>query len=97
MLAVLTRLIKVGLPNMILTKDDIMICDMIKRNESDVGNIVLEIMAKIVFKFFVLYCFYFWQIDHNSVTRYPVNVVCIKMKHFKVMRKLLKKLGVEIC
>ena len=48
MLAVLTRLIKVGLPNMILTKDDIMICDMIKRNESDVGNIVFEIMAKTV-------------------------------------------------
>ena len=27
------------------------ICDMIKRNESDVGNAVFEILAKTVFKF----------------------------------------------
>ena len=29
----------------------IVICDMIKMNESDVGNIVFEILAKTVFKF----------------------------------------------
>ena len=33
------------------------ICDMIKRNESDVGHIVFEILAKTVFNSFVLYCF----------------------------------------
>ena len=35
----------------------IIICDMIKRNESDVGHIVFEILAKTVFKFlcFTLY------------------------------------------
>ena len=27
------------------------ICDMIKRNESDVGNVVFEILAKTVLKF----------------------------------------------
>ena len=34
-----------------------MICDMIKRNESDVGDVVLEIMAKTVLKFlcFILF------------------------------------------
>ena len=33
------------------------ICDMIKRNESDVGDVVFEILAKTVFKFlyFVLF------------------------------------------
>ena len=32
-------------------------CDMIKRNESDVGNVVLEILAKTMFKFlcFILF------------------------------------------
>ena len=29
------------------------ICDMIKRNESDVGDIVFEILAKTVVKFFL--------------------------------------------
>ena len=34
------------------------ICDMIKRNESDVGDIVFEIMAETVFKlFWIIYCF----------------------------------------
>ena len=35
----------------------IIICDMIKRNESDVGNTVFEILAKTVFKFlcFILF------------------------------------------
>ena len=35
----------------------IIICDMIKRNESDVGHIVFEILAKTVFKFlgFILF------------------------------------------
>ena len=33
------------------------ICDMIKGNESDVGNVVFEILAKVVFKFlcFILF------------------------------------------
>ena len=33
------------------------ICDMIKRNESDVGDVVFEILAKTVFKFlcFILF------------------------------------------
>ena len=33
------------------------ICDMIKGNESDVADIVSEILAKKEFKFFILYCF----------------------------------------
>ena len=33
------------------------ICDMIKRNESDVRDIVFEIMAKTVFKFFCFVLF----------------------------------------
>ena len=33
------------------------ICDMTKRNESDVGDFVFEILAKTVFKFLGLYCF----------------------------------------
>ena len=35
----------------------VMICDMIKRNESDVGDIVFEILPKTVFKFlcFILF------------------------------------------
>ena len=35
----------------------LLICDMIKRNESDVGHIVFEILAKTVFKFlcFILF------------------------------------------
>ena len=31
--------------------NDFLICDMIKRNESDVGDVVFEILAKTVFKF----------------------------------------------
>ena len=62
---------------------------MIKRNESDVGHIVFEIFGKnsvqilsfhIVFKiddFFDVHC--------NQISNF--NVVCIKMKHFEVMRK----------
>ena len=44
-----------------ITKDQnitvLIICDMIKRNESDVGHIVFEILAKTVFKFlcFILF------------------------------------------
>ena len=37
---------------------DIAICDTIKRNESDVRDVVFEILAKTVFKFlFFAYCF----------------------------------------
>ena len=32
-------------------REHIFICDMIKRNELDVGHIVFEILAKTVFKF----------------------------------------------
>ena len=32
-------------------KVDVFSCDMIKRNESDVGDVVFEILAKTVFKF----------------------------------------------
>ena len=39
------------------------ICDMIKRNESDVSHIVFEIMAKTVFKFL---CFILFLAVTNS-------------------------------
>ena len=49
----------------------LLICDMIKRNESDVGDVVFEILAKTVFKF--LYFILFLALsNHNSVTRYPI-------------------------
>ena len=44
------------------------ICDMIKRNESDVGNVVLEIIGKNNVQI------PFVKILHNSVTRYPIVV-----------------------
>ena len=40
-----------------------LICDMIKRNESDVGNVVFEILAKTVFKFL---CFILFLALSNS-------------------------------
>ena len=39
------------------------ICDMIKRNESAVGHIVFEILAKTVFKFL---CFMFLALTNSS-------------------------------
>ena len=48
------------------------LCDMIKRNESDVGRIVFEILAKTVFKFLCFILFLHCQILHNPVTRYPI-------------------------
>ena len=42
------------------------ICDMIKRNKSDVGDVDFEILAKTVLKFL---CFILF---HNSLTRYPI-------------------------
>ena len=66
-------------------------CDMIKRNESDVGNVVIDILAKTVFKFLFLYCFYNCQILPNSVTRYPFVMGCNK-----VMRKWCKKIEIDI-
>ena len=47
------------------------ICDMIKRNESDVGHIVFEILAKTAFKFLCFILFLaFTKILHNFVTIY---------------------------
>ena len=44
-----------------------LICDMIKRNESDVGHVVFEILAKTVFTLIPLfYCFQ--QIDKFFIT-----------------------------
>ena len=43
--------------NSAILKPDKIICDMIKRNESDIGDVVFEILAKTVFKFSVLYWF----------------------------------------
>ena len=57
---------------------------MIKRNESDVGDVVFEILAKTVFKFL---CFILF-LDCNGV--------CIKMKHFEVLRKWCKKIEIGI-
>ena len=44
---------------------------MIKRNESDVGDVVFEILAKTVSKYF---CFILFlaSTNPNSVTRYPI-------------------------
>ena len=68
---------------------------MIKRNESDVGHVVLEILAKTVFN---RDCSN--SIDKSFITLQPYihfgNGVCIKMKHFKMMRKWCKKIEIEI-
>ena len=45
---------------------------MIKRNESDVGDVVFEILAKTVFKFRCFIMFLALSNLHNSVTRYPI-------------------------
>ena len=52
--------------------DEGYICDMIKRNESDVGDVVFEILAKTVFKFLYFILFLALSIRRNSVTRYPI-------------------------
>ena len=68
----------------LVTGSRMRICDMIKkRNESDVGNIVFEILTRTVFKFLCFILFlalsnpsYLCNQIHNC------NGVCIKMKHF---------------
>ena len=69
------------------------ICDMIKRNESDVGDIVFEIMAKIVFKSFRFILFI--ALTNSLYLRNQlsnINGVCIKIKHFELMRKSSEEL-----
>ena len=60
---------------------------MIKRNESDVGDVVFEILAKTVFKFL-------FSIDKSFNQISKCNGVCIKMKYFKVMIKWCKKIEI---
>ena len=71
---------------------------MIKRNESDVGDIGFEILAKTVFQFL---CFILLLALTNSSKLCNhisnCNGVCIKMRHFEVMRKWCKKMRIEIC
>ena len=50
------------------------ICDMIKGNESDVGNIDFELQAKRGDKFLCLYCFELQRIVHISATRCPIEM-----------------------
>ena len=73
------------------------ICDMIKRNESDVRDVVFEILAKTVFNFVCFILFLALSNPSylcNKISNF--NGVCIKIKHFEVMRKWCKKLGIEI-
>ena len=44
------------------------ICDMVKKNESDVGDVVFEILAKTVFKFHIVFSI----VKSFYVTRYPI-------------------------
>ena len=56
---------------------DCILCDMIKRNESDVADIVIEILAKkgVKFLFYVVFSTdRMWT--HNSVTRHLMGFVC---------------------
>ena len=46
----------------LLFADGLYICDMIMRNESDVGKVVFEILAKTVFKFLCFVLFLAYQI-----------------------------------
>ena len=75
----------------------IVICDMIKRNESDVGHIVFEILAKTVFKFL---CFIlFLALTNSSKLCNQISNcygVWIKMEHVAVMRKWCKIMGINI-
>ena len=49
------------------------ICDMIKSNESDVGDIGFEILAKTLFQFFCfIKLFLALTNSSNSATRYPI-------------------------
>ena len=70
---------------------------MIKRNESDVRDVIFEILAKTVFKFL---CFIlFLALSYPSQLCYQIsncNGVCIKMKHFKVMRKWGQEIEIEV-
>ena len=69
------------------------ICDMIKRNESDVGNIDFKILAKTVFKF--LRFKLFLVLTNSSYLCNQLsncNGISIKIKHFEVMRKCCKKI-----
>ena len=70
---------------------------MIKRNESDFGDVVSEILAKTVFKFL---CFILCLALTNPLQLCNqisnCNGVCIKMKHFVVMRKWCKKEEIDI-
>ena len=73
------------------------ICDMIKRNESDVWDVVFEILPKQCSNSFVSYCFEHCQIFQNSVSILSnCNRVCIKVKHFRVLRMWWKKKENEI-
>ena len=69
---------------------------MIKRNESDVGDIGFEILAKTRVPFPLFYIVF--SIDEFFMTLQPSNCngVYIKMKHSEVMRKWFKKMGIEI-
>ena len=69
-------------------------CDMIQRNESDVGHIVFEILAKTVFKF--LCSILFLALSNLSQLCNQIsncNRVCIKIK---VLRKWYKKIEIKI-
>ena len=70
---------------------------MIKRSESDVGDVVFEILAKTVFKFL---CFILFLALPNPTKLCNqisnCNRVCIKMKHLEIIRKWCKKIEIEI-
>ena len=80
-----------GKNKMAADRNLLFICDMIKRNESDVGDVHFEILAC----FF--YCFWQLQIIHNSCNQISnCNGVCIKMKHFGVVINWCNKIEIEI-
>ena len=60
---------KTSFPDIPVTTHHFIICDMIKRNESDVGNVFFGFECS---NSFILYCFEHSPILHNSVTRYPI-------------------------
>ena len=74
------------------------ICDMIKGNESDVGDIVLEILAKKEVKFF---CFYIvFSADKSFLTLQPRHPICMgfasKCSIFKLLESDVKNSKLKI-
>ena len=62
------------------------ICDMIKRNESDVSDVVFEILAKTVFK--SLCVILFLALSNNSATRYLNGFILSEIRDIGIIKSI---------